>query len=422
MRGILQLMLSVSLLLSSAERVESGEIEVRAGIGYDYLSQRFFLDSAAIEGPDSALVDWQLRTTYLDDLKGILSVSYTPLKSNELKLRAAYDQTADFLRLRAGSDFSREVGKTRVDLYSDVEWRDRNGAGTDFGDSYIYLYGRSKLTTPLTSSLSMKIQLQAEDVDFKSVTSTGFAYSRLTGYLGLSKSFADFSFGDLRLFAGTRNVSDSSQLDYSSIGAEVNFFGSLVVGNLDFALRLEHKDYNRPGNQADHQNLDSYCRNSTGVGSGWVNRQEFEFEAALYPDEDPVNSSYLRTGLAVLTGVDKIGYTVTLGPELELLDEEAPEFGDGEDYFETGIRADFDYLQAASVFGSLELSLGHRNLRFENELQTDFYYHRLTGTADIRVWSVLNLSLLVSTEWEWHDERENNSELFLISSSLTYSF
>jgi hypothetical protein len=34
----------------------------------------------------------------------------------------------------------------------------------------------------------------------------------------------------------------------------------------------------------------------------------------------------------------------------------------------------------------------------------------------------LNLSVLLSAEWEWHDVDEENNQIFLLSSGLSYTF
>ncbi len=74
------------------------------------------------------------------------------------------------------------------------------------------------------------------------------------------------------------------------------------------------------------------------------------------------------------------------------------------------------------LFCSIESILGYRNLKYENELQSDFSFERLNIIADVRIWSVLSLSVLFSAEWEWHERKEENSQIYLLSSNLSYAF
>ncbi len=93
----------------------------------------------------------------------------------------------------------------------------------------------------------------------------------------------------------------------------------------------------------------------------------------------------------------------------------------GEDYFEGGVRTNLDFFRP-NLFGLLESTLGHRNIYGEAELQSDFVFHRVNLAFDWRFWRIVSLNAMVFAEWEWHDNREENSELFLVSSWLTCRF
>ena len=57
-----------------------------------------------------------------------------------------------------------------------------------------------------------------------------------------------------------------------------------------------------------------------------------------------------------------------------------------------------------------------------SDYQTSFWYQRVYLIGDTRVMSSLTLSVLFSAEWEWHEFKQDNSELYLLSSLLSYSF
>jgi hypothetical protein len=54
-----------------------GDFSFKAGLGYEFISQEFFLDSLAEIGADSLATITSLKTTYLDDIRGQLSLTYT---------------------------------------------------------------------------------------------------------------------------------------------------------------------------------------------------------------------------------------------------------------------------------------------------------------------------------------------------------
>ena len=141
----------------------------------------------------------------------------------------------------------------------------------------------------------------------------------------------------------------------------------------------------------------------------------------MYNADDPVNSSYGRAGLALLYGYRNNRFSFGVGPAFEYLNEKKDDVTDTEDYFESGARMDLDYL-AANTFWSIESTSGYRNLKNESDLLTDFTFERLNLLADFRIWSLLNLNVLFSAEWEWHAHREENSELYLLSADLSYTW
>ena len=67
----------VPLLAGSCfNTIEAGTLDLKAGIGYDFISQEFFLDSISRSGTDS--LDFALKTDYLDDIKGRVQLTWSP--------------------------------------------------------------------------------------------------------------------------------------------------------------------------------------------------------------------------------------------------------------------------------------------------------------------------------------------------------
>ena len=111
-----------------------------------------------------------------------------------------------------------------------------------------------------------------------------------------------------------------------------------------------------------------------------------------------------------------------LGPELEVYREQSGDLSFGEDYLESGVKADIDVVSADVVFGSLESVTGLRNIENEGELRTDFVFERLDLLANWKLPGSVNWNILLSAEWEWHDMEEENNQIFLVSTGLYYTF
>ena len=410
------------IVLGSISKSTAAGYNFEAGLGYDFLSQRYFLEELQQANSDTILVDWELKSTYLDDLKGLVAFEYNSTKNNKIKIRSSYEQTADFLRLKFSSDLKFRPGNSRLDFYSNFEWRNSWKDSSEFGNSYLFGSIRSKFKKPISKSVSGIVQLKTEQVKFKSASESSFDYYRISGYSGIEKAFENFSFLDLRLFFSYRKVLDSTILDYNSFGIESSFFGTLPTGNIDLLTRWEIKDYNKSDNQSDYSRFEFAGRNQLSINSLWITRQEFDLEIMRYDELELISNNYFRLNMLLLCGLDWINFSLAAGPECEFLKEDADTDYDPEDYLESGFRVDIDYLNPGRILFSLESTIGIRNLDIESDLQSDFLFERINLINDINVTKSLNLSLLFSAEWEWHDDNEDNSELYLLSSSLIYKF
>jgi len=399
---------------------KAGTLDLRAGIGYDFISQEFFLDSITRSGTDS--LDFALKTDYVDDLKGRVELTYSPFSDRRLELRPSYEQTADFLRLRLLNDFRTVLGTARFDLHSELEWKNRYRDAGDASEDYLYGYIKSGFALPVTGPLTTQIQITGEAVDFDSTTGFSYDHFRLGGKVGLTAAFEDFSGADFNLFALARRVPDSTALDYLVGGAEAAFFGFWGPVELDLSSRFERKDYNREPYQDDHYRLEFSGRDKLHLGRDFFFRQDTELDLTFYSSSDPVNRNYGRVGFAFLGGYERGVLSISLGPEFEYLYEVEKDFPEGEDYWETGARIELDLLSAAHFFGSVDNVIGYRDLKYDNALQSNFTFERLNLIGDLRIWQGLSVSALFSAEWEWHENQTENAALFLLSSNLTYAF
>ena len=113
--------IALGMALAAQGSIKAADLRLKAGIGYDFLSQEFFLDSAAISGVDSFYTAWNLKTNYLDDIKGTLSLSYTPFSDRRVYLQTSYEQTNDYLRTRFLSDTRLKFSTSRLDFNNELE-------------------------------------------------------------------------------------------------------------------------------------------------------------------------------------------------------------------------------------------------------------------------------------------------------------
>jgi len=397
-------------------------INFKAGFGYDFISQQYFLDSASQAGADSTLNNWALTNNYLDDPKGLFSMTIAPYTDHRWEMTSKYEQTDNFIRAKLLNELHTKIGTSNFDFNGELEWRHRYRDTVTFGDSYLYGYSQSRLAVPLSQSLKSTFQFQGEFVNFDSVSTFNFNYYRLGGKIGLQKLFENFSSGDIKLTFMSRTVPDSSQLSYESYGLESSYFGFYQQGELDFYGSLEKKNYHQELNRDDYFRMIFDGNNRLRLGQRLFIRQEINFEMTNYNANDPINRNYIQTDFVFLTGMGNQLYSFGLGPDLALLKEDEDSLLDGDDYFESGLKAEFDYMKINLLFASLESVTGYRNQKYDNEIQTDYTFERLNLIGNLRLFKILDLNLFFSAEWEWHEIATNNSQIYLLSSSLTYNF
>jgi len=396
----------------------SSSLELKTSLGYDFVSQEYFLDSVTT---DSALSTWLLKTDYLDDFKGRIALNFLPFIDRRLELQSSYEQSRELYRLRFNSNWRPRFGKTRFDMSTELERRDRHNGTNEFGDSYVFGYTRAALTIPVSEEMSTRIQMVGEFVNFDSAATYNYNYYRLGPKIGITRTFEGFSFLDANIFFTNRQVPDSAELDYWNFGIDGSFLGLMEGGDIDLYTRFERKNYNRLDSRDDHYRFDFEGRGKICMGERHFTKIELQTEIVFYSPVDLVNFDYGRTGWAVLVGFEKKGWSVAVGPAFELMMEQEGSFKAAEDYFEIGGKVDLEVLKAGRFFGSVESTLGYRNLSVEEQYYTNFMFERLNTIGNFTLFGGLNLNWLFSAEWEWHGIQQENSQIFLLSTNLTYS-
>jgi len=418
------LVLTWFLLTPLGIEPRAGDWSVKAGLGYEYLNQEYFLDSLSTTIEDTLATVTALSTTYLDDLKGQLVLSFRPLHDRRLELRSSYEQTPHQLRLKFITDYHPRLGRGKVDGTFELNLRHALDDSVAAGEEYLYGYTRTKYMLPIWEHASLFWVLRGEFVDFDSSGSYAFDHYRGGGSFGLRRDLGLMSSLDISAFFIGRQVPDSTRLSYLSYGLESSLFGFYDRGDLDVLSRLEIRDYNSIGEADDYLRGELVARHRVDLGGLWFSRQETEVEGTWFDQPDELTGNYGRIRLSVLGGIDNQTTSLAIGPRLEILWQQG-DAAFAEDYAEYGLEGQLDVLKTSLLFGSLESVLGRRDVKDEGgeeALRSDFVFERLSLLTDLTIVAGLSLNGLLSAEWEWHDQSAENSRLFLLSAGLSYSF
>jgi len=401
-------------------------LTVRTGLGYEYMSQEFFLDAQELYGSDSLELTTQLKTTYLDDFKGQLTLNYTPYDDYRLELRGSAEQTPNQLRLRLSTNYRPTLGSVKLNWSAEVERRDDQSDKSDGNYGYVSGYGRSKVTVPVSKALSIWGALRTDFIYFDTIQTDMYDYYRIGGQLGMTHTFSNFSSLTLNLFMTGREVSLSVEQDYLSSGLEGSFFGFYARGQMDALIRIETRDYEQEADLGDYRRVELMIANRHSLSERIFAREELEIETLHYDTTSILPQDYKRAELTLLAGLSRDSWSIATGPEIELLKEQTSgDYTVGEEYAEVGLKAQLDIILPGKVFISLESVFGRRNLTSEGTgdiTLSDFNYERFNLLADINIIHGFSLNVLAAADWEWHDQSDENSRMYLVSTSLTRSF
>lgn len=409
----------ITLLLIGIVDGYSSDFSFQSGLGYDYISQEYFIDSSA-NASDSLYTSFILQNTYLDDFKGYISGTYAPDNGRKLHFNSKLEQSRDFFRFKSTFDLNTKIQNNRYYHTTEIDYRARSRTSAE-GDGYFFGYHRSRLIMPVTNSLSASFSLKGELISFDSTAALNYNYYRVGGKIGLEKSFGLFSYGDIHLTYLTRQVEDSTSQNYKNLGLESHFSGFYRIGDIDLFGRFEHKDYDRTDNYYDYHRLQFYGHNRFKHSHHFFTRQKLEVELTNFSDSDLVYTDYSEITGSFLAGYYADFGSLSAGLHGQNFNELNEDSDFTEDYSELGFEVDGDIFLIDLILSSFESITGKRTYGSESDLYTDYTFERINLFSDITISSNIHFTFLFSAEWEWHKLASNNSTIYLLSTNLSYS-
>ena len=91
------IIIAIFLIAGEVKTEDPGNFIARAGLGYDFISQEYYLDTARYD-PDSVLTATLLKKDYLDDKKGLLYMKYSLDANSWRSIEAGWEQTDEIYR------------------------------------------------------------------------------------------------------------------------------------------------------------------------------------------------------------------------------------------------------------------------------------------------------------------------------------
>jgi len=411
----------IFLLAGKASCEKTGAFTFKAGLGYDFVSQEYFIDSVRLGGADSILELSLLEKDYLDDKKAILSVEYNPDKKGRYILAAGWEQTPNIIRASGRGLITLGDYTNQFLTEFNIDVKERYRGTIEMGEEMTVINGTARYKKRLSSMFDGRIRLFGESVDFDSIGSYIYKYFRLGGDLELNLLTRDFNSIYAKFGVYKRNVPDSGQLDYSVIRGSAGYLGSLLGSYMASEIAIEKKDYNQIKDINDYTLATFQSDMRFPLGREFQLKADFNIENYDFKAQNSLNDDYFLSRSGLLLGWEIGEFSLSVGPKIEFLEIET-EYENDDDYFEFFGFVEIDYYGPGKVFFLLDNQVGKRTYKNNPLFYSDFIFDRVSLVGNITISRGLSADILFSADWEWHSVESDDSRLYLLSSSLTYSF
>lgn len=404
---------------------DSGDFNIRVGLGYDFVSQEYFLSSSrydtSITPEPDLLVSSLLRKDYLDDKKGMIFVNVDPGKEGRYILEAGWEQTNEVFRSLGWGHIGLGNSSNRLETDFNFEVKQRYRGTVEAGEELSVIQGKAKYTRRLSESWEARFRLFGENVAFDSTGPLVYDFSRVGTEIGVSLLTQDFN--NVFLSAGfeKRSVPDSSELDYLLVRGDLAYLGGFLGGQISADLMIENKNFGSLEDRDDYTLTTLYSNLRVPVGRGYFMKPGISFEYFNFRPGNYLNDDYLLARSGFLLGRNFNGFSITFGPKVELLSTWT-DLQNDDDYLEFLAFQGIDFYHSARAFFLVENQLGRRSYRSEPLYYSDFIFDRASLIGTFKIFAALSLDVLFSAEWEWHEIDSDDSRLYLLSTGLTYTF
>ncbi len=401
---------------------------VRAGLGYDYISQEYFLDSLRFSGEDSSVTAALLTSDYLDDKKGFIFLEFDnrSLREKELdyNFEIGWEQTASVYRAIGQGFFALGKESDRLESEFSFETKQRYSGKAALGEELNRLQGSLKYRRKFSPDLQTHFKLYGENIAFDSTGTYLYNYSRLGARAGLDILTDNLNSIYFNVAYEHRLVPDSNDLNFNLVRSTLGFAGNLGSGQLSAESSFEFKDYQFPENRDDYYLGSARIDYDYPLGGKYSLITGLNTEYFNYRFDDFIGSDHLLIRLEMLLereSGDMNQVAVRVGPVAEILKINSP-YDESDDYVEFAGKMGVDIMGLAGLLILLENQTGYRAYRVDPFYTSDFAFDRLTVIGSLGLIKPLTLDIFFSAEWEWHRIQSDDNRIYLIAASLACAF
>ncbi|MCK5125387.1 MAG: hypothetical protein KAR42_03945 [candidate division Zixibacteria bacterium] len=436
-------LLFVSDSLEAANFSSNKGLSVSSSLEYQLISQEYYnaiIDTSSIDGIES----WVLAKDNIEDLLARVGLQYRyQTAQNKHYFRSDLEVSKDrwigrgesAITLGGYDSYIKLLGKVELKLIIDEEETGNSG----YLHIFSYLKGRQKVS----DKISLGGRISVEHVGFNEPKGSeepdaslgsirlyrDYDYTLLGGQINGNIALTEFGKSiDWQASITKRYVPDSVLAEYNQFYSMLSYSNFTMQGYVMAEISAEYKDYAQPGNQNDFGALDVGSRIGYSFSDRYAASLFSSFTLYKYLAPDIVNHDNWR-GRIEIKGIRHLS-DWEFGPKIqfEFSSDSPPEDleSDGvvysEDYNQWGIGTHVSNFGSSLGIIDAEIIYGNRSYTGQDVLITSYNLINVSIMASLNVHRHLALNLFFDGDFEDHDSKEQNSNLYIFSISVSTHF
>ncbi len=424
----------------------SGQKRFSAAFGgeYQFISQEYYLQDyeATLDTTNIDQIEiWKLDKDEINDFIFRTNLGYNfRAPSKRVNLLADIEFSGDRLIGRSEGSFRLGDYDNNLRLFGKFESKSPTGDNDTRIEEYTYyqtgLSGRRRLT----DRVSLEFRAGFENVSFAGENDdsvlvddslinkfSNFDYSIFSAAIGGEFTISEFV-SALTWRGGWkyRAVPDSTRAEYDQYRFDLGYtyFSLKTIISLDG--EVEFRDYAQPNDTNDFSAITIKGRFSHNISDRFQAGMLLATDIYSYKKTDIINRDYTRY-IAEAKGIYSLN-GFGLGPLLRLesrseaavKDDIIDDFSETYSQWEAGIQAEF--LDTRALFLDSELTYGRRNYREGEGFLSSYNLWSVSFLASYSIFKNLSVDGMFDGTFESHSDRNDDSNLYLLSIGVTARF
>ncbi|MGB5137888.1 MAG: hypothetical protein WBP29_05100, partial [Candidatus Zixiibacteriota bacterium] len=393
----------------------------KAGFNYDFISQDYYLRAIDTLGiSDDSLAELKSYTDRIDE-KGV-NLRLELQHKGPAKLTISNNVFVTDEKVRNLLNLGLQWGGLKFN--SETEFKSY-GNSDDFTIYDNRMQNNSRLGYDIVHSQGWNVELsqEFEYAGYENRTSSVYGYRQHESRLRITRHLADFSSLDFALRYDQRDSYDSTQLDFGRVIGEIglDYVGSshMIQSNVYF----ERKNYTWALSDDDYYYVAPYIDGRFALAEKLELAPRLDAQYYNFDIQNFATFTHWR-----LTSQVELKYrydllsTFSVGMARERFQSVDSAFGE-QDFQTTKMLFGYENLTSRRFSIGVDSQLGWRNyLSGNSEFYTDHWFVTFDLLGDISITDRVRFSVIGGTNFEYHDDKEDDVFVYLLSGNLVYQF